>query len=281
MSPRPPLLRVVVHDLSISPGLTGLCAGFERGAWRCEALADGLIEALPEFALTYSEYTALNHTNAVPVLRQVARRIYETEKFQSRGEFGELLLHVVLKQVFETVPAVSKIFYKDANNVTVKGFDAVHVVASTSGLELWLGEAKFYSDARDAVRKIAEDIRNHSGPDYLRGEFIAIKNKIDDRWPHADRLRRLLDDRTSLDDVFATACVPALITFDANATARHTSDCAEYERELTAEFKEVYGAFSSEQLPADIRIHLLLVPLKTKQDLTTALDARLRSWQTI
>ena len=34
--------------------------------------------------------------------------------------------------------AISKVFFKDSPNDTVKGFDAVHVVESLDGLELWL-----------------------------------------------------------------------------------------------------------------------------------------------
>lgn len=53
-----PLLTVVVHDLALAPPLTGLCAGYELGKWRLDALADHLLEALPEFCLTYSERSA-------------------------------------------------------------------------------------------------------------------------------------------------------------------------------------------------------------------------------
>src|SRR5438552_9569908 len=117
------------------------------------------MKGLPEFCLTHSELTALNHETAVELLRQAAQRVYTTHRFENRGEFGELMLHVVLRQVFGTLPAISKIYYKDAANDTVKGFDAVHVVASSDAFELWLGEAKFYDDALAAIRDVAKELK--------------------------------------------------------------------------------------------------------------------------
>ncbi|MEN3029932.1 Hachiman antiphage defense system protein HamA [Chromobacterium amazonense] len=47
---------------------------------------------------------------------------------------------VELRQPAASWIAISKIYFKDAVNNTVKGFDAVHVLATQNGLELWLGE---------------------------------------------------------------------------------------------------------------------------------------------
>lgn len=61
--PTPDLfLKVLVHNIDFEPGLTGLCAGFESGDWRCGDFARHLIEWLPEFALTYSERKSLSDT---------------------------------------------------------------------------------------------------------------------------------------------------------------------------------------------------------------------------
>jgi hypothetical protein len=275
-----PLLSIVVQDLAISPPLTGLCAGYELGRWRAEALADHLLEALPDFCLTYSEANGLNKDTAVALLRQAAKRVYTTKKFAKRGEFGELLLHVILKQVMKTLPAISKIYYKDANNDTVKGFDAVHVVVENDKLELWLGEAKFYEDATDAIREAVKELREHTEPKYLRGEFYAIKNKLDDAWPHAAQLKSLLHGNTSLDKVFSALCIPVLLTYDGSVTAAHTSFSSDYVRALTTEMKSIHQTFASKTLPP-VRIHLFLLPTATKAALVSQLDAKLKTWQQI
>jgi hypothetical protein len=277
---KPPLLTVVVHDLALAPPLTGLCAGYEQGKWRLDAFADHILEALPEFCLTYSEARELNHETAVALLRQAARRVFTTKKFQRRGEFGELLLHVVLKQVMKTLPAISKLYYKDADNDTVKGFDAVHVVVADDGLELWLGEVKFYKSITRAIRDVVAELHQHTEAKYLRREFYAIKNKLDKEWPYAARLASLLHENTSLDKIFDAVCVPVLLTYDSLTTASHSSYRQDYVDALTVEMRRIHSRFTKKQLPP-IRIHLFLVPTATKKLLIAQLNHKLKTWQQI
>ena len=203
LNPHPsPFLDVRVHRLEPSPGLTSLCAGYELKEWRCTQLADHLIEWLPDFALTHSEREGLGSHNAVALTIQAAKSVYTSEKYGRRGEIGEILLHIALRQVFKTVPAINKVFFKDSTNDTVKGFDAVHVVAAAESLELWLGEVKFYNDISSAIDDVIKEIEAHTTRDYLRAEFAAIVNKIDPAWPYASRLKLLLGKNTSLDQMF-------------------------------------------------------------------------------
>lgn len=282
----PPLLTVLQHRPESTPGLTGLCAGFESGEWRFEALAEALLEWLPEFCLRQGELTDLTPRTIARRMKRAARLVYETRKFENRGEFGELLLHVVLAEVFHTLPAISKIYYKDGPNETVKGFDAVHVVpvagpdgAPDSALELWLGEVKFYDDAARAIRDVVAELQKHADRNYLRREFAAVRNKIDDSWPHATALRRLLDENTSLDTVFSALCVPVLLTYDSTTLGAHTAHGGRYVAEIRAEWERHYNAFVKKGLPEHLKVHLFLVPLATKARLIAALDDRLRVWQ--
>jgi uncharacterized protein DUF1837 len=278
--PRPSFFKVVIHEPDTSPALTGLCAGYESRVWRASALADHLTESLPEFCLTHRELELINPANAVQLLRESARRVYQTRRFENRGEFGELLLHCILKEVLRTESAICKIYYKDSANNTVKGFDAVHVAPSGNQLELWLGEAKLHESINTALASAQEDLRTHTTSNYLRAEFLAITGKIDPTWPHADRLRLLIDPRTSLDQVFDVLCIPVLLTYDGGTTANHDCWTDQYFDELEAEFRVIYDRFAAGDLPS-IAVHLILIPLKTKADLLRELDQRLRSWQTI
>jgi hypothetical protein len=273
-------LEVRVQQLDVNPSLIALCAGYEGGQWRSQQLVEHMMEWLPEFALTYEERRSLGTANAVRRMRQAARSIYSTKKFRKRGEFGELLLHIAIRQVFETLPAISKIYYKDSRNDTVKGFDAVHVVADTNGLELWLGEAKFYDDIHRAIAEVLKDLASHTEVGFLRAEFAAITNKIDPRWPYAEKLKALLDPAVSLDQIFSVACIPVLLTYDSAVVGKFSQICTEYQREFALEVCRTHQAFCAKQLPK-IRIHLFLVPLKSKAELVQALDEGLKAWQQI
>lgn len=269
------MLQVVLHEIGSERSISGLCAGYERKQWRHSALADFLMESLPDFCLTYSEYIEIGHESAVRMIRKAAKAVYSTGKFKNRGEFGELLLHVILKMTMGTLPAVSKIYYKDSANDTVKGFDAVHVVPSETGLELWLGEVKFYEDIAAAIRDVTSELEKHLASDYLRSEFVAILNKVDERWPHASQLMTLLDERTSLDQVFEVCCIPVLLTYDGNSTAQHDEFSEEYRTALIAEMREIKARFDARVSAVPHRIHLILVPLKTKKILMEELHRKL------
>jgi len=276
-----PFLEVIIHNDSPLPGLTGLCAGFENGKWRDEDFAKHLFRWLPEFALKYSESESLNKTNAVEKLEAAALNIFKSKKFESRGEFGELLLHAIIRQVFKTVPAISKIFYKDGPNDTVKGFDAVHVVCTDSDLELWLGEVKFYKSITKAITDVLDELDKHTKTDYLRTEFSAITNKIDDSWPHADKLKRLLHSNTSLDTIFTTISIPVLLTYDSLTCKKHTCSDQAYKDALKAEFVKHHNSFQTKLGASKLKVHLFLLPLNTKKDLIDALEKKLRIWQQI
>lgn len=265
-----------------------LCAGFERGKWRNDQFADHVIEWLPEFALNHSDLMEIGHQNAIKMMKKAARIVYETEKYGLRGEFGEILLHIAIRQIYDTIPAISKVFYKSATNETVKGFDAIHVVKVDDHLELWIGETKFYEDVNRAISDVAKEIVSHLETDYLRSEFLLIKNKIDPSWPEAEKLKLLLDPNTSLDDVFAKACIPVLLTYDSQIVNNTVKADAEYLDNLKKEvgksfekmrtkLEEAYNAHFGESLP--ITLHVILMPLKAKKEFVASLDKKLKALQ--
>lgn len=261
------------------PGFTTLCAGYESSEWRCDQLADHLLEWLPEFALRHSERESLGAHNAIAMARQAARSVYTSPRYKKRGEIGELLLHVALRQVFGSIPAVTKYFFKDAANDTVKGFDAAHVVLSGKSLELWLGEVKFYDKVDRAIRDVVAELDAHTKRNYMRAECAFLTNKIDSAWPHADRLKKLLDRNRSLDEIFDAVCVPVLLTYNSPCVAGHNKLTIAFKAALQAEVEAHYQTFAAKKLPGNVTIHLILVPLKAKQALAAAFDERLKRWQ--
>lgn len=284
LHPPNPFWEVRVHDVSVSPSATGLCVGYEAGEWRAEQFADHMMDWLPEFALTYSELAGIHSGNMVGLMREAAKKVYKSEKFENRGEFGELFLHAAIRQVFGSLPAISKIYYKSARNNNVKGFDAVHVVGPPEDMELWLGEAKFYDEIGRAIRDVVAELKTHIGRDYLRDEFLLIKGKVDDASEHADQLRKLLSPNTSLDTIFKRVCIPVLLTYDSTCLANHTSITEEYHREFEEEIMKHHRRFvekATAELPDTLTIHLFLFPLHTKVALINALDKRLRTWQAL
>lgn len=283
MYPAPPaaFLTPIIHDLSANPPIDALCAGYESGEWRGRALAEHVMEWLPEFSLSADELRTFTPGTAVRLIKKAARLVYQTPKYGKRGEFGEILLHIALRQIYGSIPAISKIFWKDSVNSTVKGFDAVHVVANGTSLELWLGEVKFYEDGNRAINDVAKELIDHTKTDYLRNEFMLITNKLDPTSPYFAKLSQLLDPNTSLDAVFDAACIPIFITYESDAirSSKKTDDAykTKLATEVSALQQKLANKFPDGSLP--IRIHLFILPLHTKTALIKILDELLKEWQ--
>jgi hypothetical protein len=284
--PAPPhpdrFFEVRLQFLDKSPGFTAVCAGYELKEWRKRQLAGHLIKWLPEFALTQSELKRLEGPhNAADLIAKAARAVYASDKYKRRGEIGELLLHVICREVFETYPAITKYFYKDSANNTVKGFDSVHVIVSRTGLELWLGESKFYTDIDEAIRAAVADLKAHTDRDYMRAEFMVIRNMLDKSWPYAEALERLIHPNVSLDQIFKAVCIPVLLTYDSDTISAHTEVSAKFLEAFKEEVQRHYDAFSSKNPLKQLRVHLFLFPAKDKAGLMAEFDSRLKACQSI
>lgn len=283
MYPTPPIpfLVPIIHDVAATPPIAALCAGYEAGEWRGKALAEHVMEWLPEFALSAEELKTFTPGTAVRLIKKAARLVYQTPKYGQRGEFGEIFLHIALRQIFGSIPAISKIYWKDSVNSTVKGFDAVHVIGNEDSLELWLGEVKFYEDGKRAISDVATELVEHTKIDYLRNEFMLISNKLDQESQYFPKLALLLDQNTSLDEVFDAACIPILITYDSDAVQSSNKSNAEYKEKLLSEVALLQEKFE-EKVPSGsipIKLHLFILPLHTKKTLIQILDELLKAWQ--
>ena len=262
-----------------------MCAGYDEKRWRADELVEHLCEWIPEWALRYGELNhRLSSATMMSMSRRAARKVYTSKKFEGRGEFGEIMLHAVIRHEFDTHPAISKIYFKDRANDYVKGFDCVHISERADGaLELWLGEAKFYVRRGQALAEVVEDLKEHLKREFLKEEFALVVDKLDETFPFAPRLEELLSKNRSLDQIFAAARIPVLIAYDSKIIRDHREVCAEYISAIEAEAEAVrldlQERLDEADLPREVSIELLLLPVEDKKELTKALDRELKKWQ--
>jgi hypothetical protein len=276
-----PFLEIRIKRTEIEADLLGLCAGYEAGAWRADAFAKALIRNLPQFALPIERWQSFNTATGVEQLARAARAIYTTDKYEKRGEVGELMLFAIMREHYGSEPIVSKFYFKSSSNDTVKGFDAVHVVSGDDGPELWLGEVKFYTNLSAAMRDVLKEIHEHLEIDFLRDEFMWIENKMGSGAAHAQRIRQLLDDSTSLDEVFKVMHIPVLLTYKSKAVGGHSVVDQNYLEAIAEELSDHFDVFRVKELPTNVRIHVFLVPLLGKARLLEAFDDRLKALQSL
>jgi hypothetical protein len=104
----------------------GYCAGFECEEWRCDVLTNYVIDWIADYALREDELR-VHHGNMYVRLREAAVRVYTSENYRRRGEVGEILLHAICGDYFNTIPFAPRVFYLTASSDVVKSFDMVHV----------------------------------------------------------------------------------------------------------------------------------------------------------
>lgn len=279
------VLKIRFQDGSSTPPIRVVCPGFELREWRASALVQDLFDRhLLSFALNYTELEAVNDESAASSLRKAAQSVYGTQKYQRRGEFGELILHAILRDFYGAQPAVSKIYFKDGPNETVKGFDSVHIVENgdSGEIELWLGEVKFYSSLTAGIRDVTAEIAAHLSANFLRSEFVAVTNKLDSTWAHSAQVKELLDENASLDEITESLVVPILLTYDSSTLSSHEAVSDEYLQGLKEEAATAIKSIS-EKLKIDlrIRVEVILLPLKDKKRLVDLFHQKLQIWKNI
>lgn len=278
---RPFKSELILREQITEATLRGYHVGFDQNKFRLQPLVDVIRAVIPEFALGVYEGHGILLTEMVDKLREAAETVYLTDKYQKRGEFGELILHLLLRDFCETIPLVSKIYFKDAHNVTVHGFDAVQVTTSGGVNKLWLGESKLYTNGIQGVKDLANDLKVHIAEDYLRREFALITRKLPHAIPDIDEWRELMDKHQTLDHIYSNIVLPMVCTYSSDIFKDHSSETAQYLKIFEQECRNLDKEFLNQKIQTNIDVVLMLLPIPSKDELNTELDKRLKAMQAI
>ncbi|HEX8644290.1 MAG TPA: DUF1837 domain-containing protein [Allosphingosinicella sp.] len=258
------------------PDSHGYCAGFEVEEWRCHGLSSHLLEWIADYAL-WGDQLNVHHGNMVERLKRAAARIYNTPEYQKRGEVGELLLHAICRDFFETVPVAPRVFYLTSSNDVVKSFDLVHVRPRTDSFEIWLGEAKFFKNPALAVERAIESIEAHIDAGFLRHEKLILAPQIDPTAPYANEISDIFSEQTSLDALFDNAVFPVCVAAESIATKGSKMIDSSYKSLIDGEMRRLQAKLSSCSLHTKIKLLFLYVPLADKDRLARSFDSKLKA----
>lgn len=253
--------------------------GFDQNQFRLQPLVDIIRKVIPEFALGYHAGTQIPLTDMVERLKEAAETVYLTDKYKTRGEFGELILHLLLRDFCDSIPLVSKIYFKDSHNVPAHGFDGVHV--TTTDRKLWLGESKLYVDGKQGVRDLADDLKKHITADYLRREFALLSRKLPASIPEIEYWRELMDKHKKLEEIYSGIVLPMVCTYSSPLFKTYSDNTPEYFRAFDAECRALLAEFESCRIKTSCDVILMTVPVPCKNELNAELDKRLKAMQNI
>lgn len=278
---RPFKSELVIDERVCEATLRAYHVGFDQNQFRLQPLVDVITRVIPEFALGYYKGDSIPLTDIVDRLREAAEIVYQTDKYQRRGEFGEIILHLLLRDFCNSIPLISKIYFKDTPNVTVHGFDGVHVTIEGDDIKLWLGESKLYHNGKLGVKNLAEDLKNHIRADYLKREFTHITKKLPIDVPEIDKWRKLMDKHQTLDKVYSSIVIPMACTYSSSLFKNHNQETQAYIIDFKNECTTLLAEFEKHKITTSVEVILMLLPIPNKYELITELDKRLKSMQKI
>lgn len=174
-----PFLAERITEAVSSPSFICLCAGYEGKEWRAKQLASHIFSWIPHVALTDDEKLAFNLANWEDLISHAAAKIYKTKKTMSRGEIGEILLHIACLLNLKAEPLVCKLVLKTSSNDTVKGFDGVHLLRRSGGeFSILLGESKFWANPKRGIKDAIKSLRDHVLTHFLDTEKAMLLSHI-------------------------------------------------------------------------------------------------------
>jgi hypothetical protein len=255
--------------------------GFDQNKFRLLPLVETIRSVIPEYALGYHNGNNIPLTEIVERLQDAAKTVYTTDKYKSRGEFGELILHLLLRDFCNSIPLISTIYFRDAPNIPAHGFDGVHVTIEGNEKKLWLGESKLYKSGKDGVKDLTNDIVKHFNADYLRQQFNLITRKLPTDVPEIEHWRTLMHKNQKMDVIFSSIVIPMVCTYNSQLFIDHNDETAAYIDDFKKECLALQSEFNKNKPATNLEIILLLLPVADKDELNRELDERLKSMQKI
>lgn len=296
-----------INDL----GLRSYLVGFDlsdsgESIYRINPLSLKILSALHEFCFGHHEGQLTNNTETFTKLVESAKLVYKIEsfrkirdlcalasydegdipdKFFKRGEFGELILHLLLRDFHNTIPLLSKIYFKDSVGHAVHGFDSVHI--DPEKRELWLGESKLYTDPKKGITELINDISEHFTNDYINSEFMLISKKIKgfSSTPMLEYWLDLLSNGGKLSDKLSKINIPILCTYTCNLFSLHNDEnnkdfCVAYSNKVS-ELKNYFDENFDHPWKNKLNVILFLFPVQSKLELVKKLHHKLTLMQSM
>lgn len=272
---------------------------YDLGKVRYDSFSEILMDALVDFAFGF--HTGILKQYDRRKLKEAARCIYRIkeysdvkslyvdkddeirdcelkveDKYLKKGEFGELILHVLLRDFLNTIPLLSKIHFKDTDGETVHGFDLVHIgpdMADTSKESLYLGESKLYyrkdgTAGKSGIEELIEDVKSHFKIDFLQREIAIIGKKnnafleldsypdantkdeymnfldVKDRW--FEKLKLVEQQKLKMQDFLSCVTVPLVCTYQSKIFETCADDSVpEFREKFQNETDELFKIFET------------------------------------
>lgn len=250
-----------------------------------------IINNLKEVALNKKERDALSGNEGDILERAISKMHIDN----SGGEIGEVFLYGIMKNYYNALPVVPKIFYKQNPNDNAKGADSVHITLEENAYHIWLGESKIYNDIIGSINEAVKSVYELLATNKLKKEKSLIMNlndiedylsDVDDsKKPLMIELKKTLNDRTSLDEMKKILHIPISIIYECEMTKQHLQNplvCLDDNyKNLIIEFhknqcgnlsQKIISKLNDIPLIEYIKFHIMVFPIPNKKELVAQIN---------
>lgn len=248
---------------------------YEAGKYRQGELKKIINDALPHFALTPEEYKEYSTSGDDGEKYRIAwSRISKRHKY-AKGDYGELLLFLILKVFYKSDKLVTKVKLKSGNQ-EVLGYDCAHFTIEDKKPILWLGESKFHSTFSNAINSAFTSLEEHCNVDFTKGtEFSILEPNIEVNKDsvYYMELKSILKGIKSFDKVKIR--VPVFVTYDFSKIKNHKSTTTkDFLLDFQNEFKSKYDSIEKKKLKlaSNFELIFILLPLESVADLKDEIE---------
>jgi hypothetical protein len=106
---------------------------------------------------------------------------------------------------------------------------------------------------------------------------LLLGPQVSNEVPHFEKIREILSEEVSLDVLFQKAVFPIFIAANSAAAAAHTSSTPEYAQDVMSELASLATAVAKSSLALKIKLLLIYVPIRSKDELASEFDKLLRA----
>ncbi len=246
---------------------------YEKKTYRQTELTKVLVDAIVHFALTPSEFEKLNKSKDIGEMNRTAWSRISKAKKNKKGDYGELLLYLILTIYHDSPKFVTKVKLRSTNKEQIKGFDCAHFTIENNEVILWLGEAKFHKNFSSAFADAKKSIEEHFQHEYLADEISILNTNIEvDEGFDLEKLKAAITGK-ALDKLKIK--VPILLTYDSAAISKNFDIDAQFNSDLESELLKHNKKIETTIFNTTIKVELvfLLFPLHSVDNMKTELEA--------
>jgi hypothetical protein len=246
---------------------------YENKVYREDELVKIIRGAMPHFALTQEEFNEFSSKADIDeMLRTAWGRVSKARK-DSKGDYGELLLFLILLVYYKSPKFVTKVRLRTTLKDQLKGFDCAHFTIEGEEVCLWLGEAKFHKSFSTAISDAIKSLKAHCEYGYLNDEITILRSNIEinSHFKDYDLLVQALRGR-SLDKL--NFRIPILLTYDSKCVQTNCDLDQKFKSAMLNELSQLYQTIESCDITArsNFKFIFILFPLKSVETIKSKLE---------